>query len=1192
MINLDMSQTMDASLIDMMIDSRPHAGTAAPGPNSQNSKFLGLSNIGGIGMGAPRQRGDAERALTSGAGFGAIKKLETSGGSSNNNSAIIQNDSGIEDGEIHIAIDGNIGDFNIIRKVNFFSIVAPKLDSTFQNLGNILEDEMDVDNNFDEFQGNESGENDESKEDSAGEDEETHEDSSEVRSLTDYSFSEDEENTDAMQSLDEITLKYVDKITENKIKDVFSEQVKCDFTLNRELYEKEVALVKQRVAKFSIDVKKFYELGEQKPMPDTRFKTIFKGFYEATLARFGQPSCIAVNKGFDFMVMGTERCEIVFYGIKSQQLIQFRPKNASKKLKAVPSVIRIKDKTKDILVGFESGYIQIIHYNLERFEFVPWMKCTKTGGWRILDIAALGTRFTGLVYLNTRFDLRYSTRFGKAGKSTFEFKTVEVDIMKNTTPHMQEAIVQKVQFLVVTSADQAYLFLHRRKRSFKQTLLGEEVVYTHELVPFKTVHAPFPTKCRNFETEPFKRTNVEDYRESFPIFVRGIAVAEKEGAQPKLKDVLCIVWGNHIAYYDIQTDLDDDDQDSDLRADSTTESRRTSIFSMKGSRLKPQDPFAINDDGVTVAEDFISYGGVVELDCKVVYAGVFRRGLIIMMDTDCHLHIYNVRKHMETPVEEVKRRATTNLLLSKIIRQVVLVASEVQDISIGGSATTLPSMGQIQQVKTKKCKNARYDPQKIQEIVAKVNTKLNYEDVIHGMDSYDRVPKYSGLMSSNSSQFLVLTRKGLSVFEVMRWNEFLEECSKKGFHLFALKTVRDIMRGAPTGLRLVPEKQKALLTIGPQAQMVIQHFVPSMKGMSFKDSKMVTEICVYIQIRLGIFEFLNEGFCRLMYENGFRVLYLETIMIFYERQLIPVLDQERVSDIIDHLTSVDESRNGTTFFRKRFLKTVYKKRQHEQLCIANAIKHEDFYLLVHFVVEYNSEAALIPIETFKLKIDTIKQRGEEGAAAGRETLEDCMVWLYWYVYEHTCGCFSREMVRESEKRFNLTAHTLKILGWMLEERPINWLLKLDAVFYFRFLLLAVRNGLVNIFKQIPPKTFRVSKEEYAIEGGPLGIFTADSEPHVSYLLELVYSRAKQDGFLTLFFLFIAGLTFAEVEGIELSILYKREALKDLVLNYVDIINAEILNEEEALILIMKFFRHVKKAVKGDREIERVLKNAE
>ena len=153
---------------------------------------------------------------------------------------------------------------------------------------------------------------------------------------------------------------------------------------------------------------------------------------------------------------------------------------------------------------------------------------------------------------------------------------------------------------------------------------------------------------------------------------------------------------------------------------------------------------------------------------------------------------------------------------------------------------------------------------------------------------------------------LMLNNKGVSVYEVMNWQVFLKECVKKKLYMFALKKARDIMRGINHSLRGVPTKNESLDLLPPFFKLIFEAMIPSLKEEQVNQLKMLSQVMVYVLIRVGLFDYLLDDFGKLMASHGYEEHYLDTIKLFYDKQLIPILEEKIIIKIINLLETRDK----------------------------------------------------------------------------------------------------------------------------------------------------------------------------------------------------------------------------------------------------------------------------------------------
>lgn len=1063
-------------------------------------------------------------------------------------------------GGVEITPQEKLGDINVIKKITFSTAVATNESLEKLHDLSVLSAEKNRRRTSITFGGNLKGnssdlskkkrgsvygikgnslggdiqEKDEESEEVGVEEEEEQESSDE------YSFSEDNQQ-DLYNLANDKSKKDRQDVD---LASVFIGELSSEFERLGKEYLLEMKNLKIEKKRLRIDVERFEELEEDLFLPETRLKLHQRNFYGFIASKFGEPCLIRANQGLKICVIGTITHRIVFYDLLSQQIFEFKHKE-----KSIPSSIAFNERTFDIVIGFCNGAVKIIHYDDKKFIFEDWMKTSKRTKKKILQIVPLGRTMISILYVNESYELMFATRDGRGKSAKFEFEKImgEIDNYNFNKPHISHWISKSREIVAVCSSSSTYIFEHIRP-----TKEDPKVVPRLELIQkIKASYADFSEDLSNLESE---------FGECFPIFMPRVKIERVEGDETIVdtNDYFCVVGHHHVAYY---------------KFDFKEQASKDNSFIVKEREMEDKK--------------ILFFEGSVEINTKILFAEKFDKDKIILVDSNSHIGFYNIRKHVETVGRKIKIEKISNPILLKSIQMLQTKLTPGKRRRKQSDFQRQDSLRKRNQ--REKAKNFRYKESEINDIVTVVNSKLKSEHFIQNLESKG---SQSGYIFGCNKQILILNSKGLWVYELMKWQDYLHECIKSQHYKLSMKTIYELIKGRNKILRETPPDDEAFYLLAPFLKKLIYNCIPYFIHNGLEELEKVVNMLIYLLIKTGSFDFIDEQFHSLMIENDRQTLYLECLKVYYERQLIPVLSIDKIKAIIEFLKEKDEAdlkeEKPCRNFRKKFLKVVYNKRQHQDFCIASAIENDDFFLVVYFALDHRADSILIPIEMLRIKIDRVEENFFQKKEIRLKTKLELLDKLYWFLYEKLLGLWSLDNNPSETNQKQI----LRVVAWFLENKSLNWFQAKQTTLYLRFLLILFRDNFADLLDSLSTDPFvsHLKKSHSKNKMVDVSFLKKECNFLVSLLLKNSYSEFK-DRDESIFDLFLAVISVSDMKGVDLDPLCNKLTFINLIEAADFVIKSKILEENQFYILLHKIFREIKYQCTNENLLMNLLKKS-
>lgn len=470
-----------------------------------------------------------------------------------------------------------------------------------------------------------------------------------------------------------------------------------------------------------------------------------------------------------------------------------------------------------LLLGFKSGRIESLRFDSTTFKFVRYCIIKKPSGNKtaitnleeILSLAAVGDNCQNIVFIDATFKVQVAefSEFYERGN----FKSHRYT--RNKSKGLGAMLLGKLNLSLTNHFDWRVLE-ELENNCIPHILL--KTIYIDEYT-IKIMLVP------NGNNIHFFRVDEPDEYTSMTVFTKlGVICAPMnvgrigeecfvdfvfdEVGTKKLSHIV-IAWANYIACYRVMSQL--------ILPENFHKDYKMFIFH-----------------------------SMVEVTNVIISLTYFQNGLCCYMDEKGQFGIYNVRKHTLMEPKEKIITSHTNLVQLQMLNQTISSGNQpsqefpgselfkkhknmayqdrMEDNGLNrvsqlmthefdldepiysetgvsdnfsesvGEETKFEIEGRVKQHKFKK--TVRYDQQEVNEISAIINSRLSKKHLLSVPINNHRSTTYSKtICSGKNSQILIMTQKGLKIFEMLHWVVYAQKVIEKGTTRQVLCLLNDLL---------------------------------------------------------------------------------------------------------------------------------------------------------------------------------------------------------------------------------------------------------------------------------------------------------------------------------------------------------------------------------------------------------------
>lgn len=554
---------------------------------------------------------------------------------------------------------------------------------------------------------------------------------------------------------------------------------------------------------------------------------------------------------------------------------------------------------------------------------------------------------------------------------------------------------------------------------------------------------------------------------------------------------------------------------------------------------------------------------------KIEIAWVFSNKYVMFQDDNAKILKFNINKIYKekiTKENSKKRKTLENIFPSDSTEDNSLTDHSLRQRSrsMFSTSSSLPNEELIQAKRRRRL--ATY--------IEEINSEFIFEDFILWKSGSHHRQTRAKLINFQNSKIFYLTKNGLSLFELMDYNTYIQFLIEKENYIYCLKIINDLLDGKETVLAGITSQNNLRRDLLPQLQSLVVKVVNRLSSFDPESQKLLFTYMMFSLAKGGLFDFMTGPLELSMTFTGFKDEYYLQLKIFYESQILPFISLEKKNEILKILESEPLKRQQFLFF-------VFQRRQNSELVLNECLKSDYQDLLVHLVAVHEPPSILLPIALFQTKF---------ARTTDIPLKKKMMLKIFWFLDK------VQKHIERPEGALGRRSYLWTSFSWFFEMGNIKYFFKWSFFTYLEGIYYLLANGLSSRLRRLDSG---LGKQDLGALA-PKGILKKESNEYLKDFFEKVFYVVEQESGAdvewnkALFSVFLAFCFQGQFEGLFISEKYLRWSLLKMVFFYEELAKTEKtkLNEDTINLIIFSVFDENKNLFSEGDELFEIIKTKE